>query len=226
MCNLFANTMPAEAMRRLFAVAPQADSLGNQPAQPAIFPDAAAPVALRGPDGAMALRRMRWGFPRVAGAYVTNIRNPAAPFWRGWLERPAQRCLVPATAFSEYHPTLRHGGRKAAVWFARDEGRTPFAFAGLWRPWSGERRKGETGRFELFAFLTAEPNGLVGPIHPKAMPVILFPEDFATWLDAPAEAALALQRPCDDGALRIVRTGPLSDAEEAEAPPPAQPSLF
>lgn len=224
MCNLFANTMPADAMRRLFAVAPQADSLGNQPAQPAIFPDAEAPVALRGPDGAVALRRMRWGFPKVGASYVTNIRNPTAPFWRGWLERPAQRCLVPATAFSEYHPTLRHGGRKAVVWFAREAARAPFAFAGLWRPWSGERRKGETGRFDLFAFLTTEPNRLVEPIHPKAMPVILLPEDFATWLDAPAEEALALQRPCPDDALRIVRTGPASDAGEPEAP--AQPSLF
>jgi putative SOS response-associated peptidase YedK len=226
MCNLFANTMPAEAMRRLFDVAPQADSLGNQPAQPAIFPDAEVPVALRGPDGAMTLRRMRWGFPRVAASYVTNIRNPTAPFWRGWLERPAQRCLVPATAFSEYHPTRCHGGRKAVVWFARDAARAPFAFAGLWRPWSGERRRGETGRFELFAFLTTDPNGLVGPIHPKAMPVILFPEQFATWLDAPTDDALALQRPCPDDALRIVRTGPPSDADEPGVPAPAQPSLF
>jgi putative SOS response-associated peptidase YedK len=232
MCNLFANTMPPEAMRRLFAVAPADDALGNQPPQPAVFPDAEAPVAVRGPGGAMALRRMRWGFPKVGASYVTNVRNPSAPFWRGWLDRPAQRCLVPATAFSEYHPTLRHAGRKAVAWFARDAARTPFAFAGLWRPWTGERRRGEVGRFDLFAFLTTEPNGLVAPIHPKAMPVVLFEPDFAAWLDAPVPQALALQRPCPDGALRIVRLGPPADegaagtVDDGAAPPPAQPGLF
>jgi putative SOS response-associated peptidase YedK len=30
---------------------------------------------------------------------------------------------------------------------------------------------------DLFAFLTCEPNGVVAPIHPKAMPVILTTEE-------------------------------------------------
>jgi putative SOS response-associated peptidase YedK len=35
-------------------------------------------------------------------------------------------------------------------------------------------REGETEN-DLFAFLTTEPNAVVAPIHPKAMPVILTP---------------------------------------------------
>jgi hypothetical protein len=37
-------------------------------------------------------------------------------------------------------------------WFALDDSRPLFAFAGIWRLWTGER-KGETGEHQLFAFL-------------------------------------------------------------------------
>jgi hypothetical protein len=69
---------------------------------------------------------------------------------------------------------------------------------------------------DLFGFLTTEPNDVVGPVHPKAMPVILTtPEEIETWMTAPAEEALKLQRPLPDGALRIVATGVKEDGEAA-----------
>ncbi len=41
------------------------------------------------------------------------------------------------------------------------------------------------GEHLLYSFLTSEPNGIVGPIHPKAMPVILTaPEEYEAWLTA------------------------------------------
>ena len=52
----------------------------------------------------------------------------------------------------------------------------------------------------------------MGAIHPKAMPVILTtPEEVETWMTAPAEEALKLQRPLPDGALRIVARGLLKE---------------
>jgi hypothetical protein len=53
---------------------------------------------------------------------------------------------------------------------------------------------------------------VVGPIHPKAMPVILTkPEEIEAWMTAPAEEALKLQRPLPDGFLGIVARGEKKD---------------
>jgi hypothetical protein len=49
-------------------------------------------------------------------------------------------------------------------------------------------------------------------IHPKAMPAILTTtEEVDTWLTAPAEEALELQRPLPDDTLRIVASGATED---------------
>jgi putative SOS response-associated peptidase YedK len=65
-------------------------------------------------------------------------------------------------------------------------------------------KEGETTN-DLFAFLTTEPNAIVAPVHPKALPVILTTsEEIATWMNAPAAEIIALQRPLPNHALRIV----------------------
>jgi putative SOS response-associated peptidase YedK len=199
MCNLYSITRSQEA--RLFRV--MRDRAGNLPALPAVFPDDMAP------DGERELAMMRWGFPpppNLGSAPVTNVRNLKSPYWRGWL-KAEWRCLVPATSFCEWtdsRPKVTH-------WFALDESRPLFAFAGVWRLWTGER-KGETGEHSLFAFLTTVANDVIRPIHAKAMPVLLTsPEDWDTWLAGSFDEATVLQRPLPNGALRIVATGETSD---------------
>lgn len=211
MCNLYSMTRNQDAIRRLFNVT--RDNTGNLPSFPSIFPDKEAPVIIGGGEDERELAMMRWGFPPPPNAnrVVTNIRNLSSPFWRPWL-KPQYRCLVPATSFSEYAPKPNpETGKKDIVWFALDSSRPLFAFAGVWRPWSGRRgTKDEPveGDHLLYSFLTCEPNAVVAPIHPKAMPVILREDDWETWLTAEPREALKLQRPWPDDELHVVARGP------------------
>ena len=54
-----------------------------------------------------------------------------------------------------------------------------------------------------FAFLTCEPNPLVAPIHAKAMPVILHPEDYDQWLDGEVSNACSLAQPFPSQLMRV-----------------------
>jgi putative SOS response-associated peptidase YedK len=64
----------------------------------------------------------------------------------------------------------------------------------------------------IFAFLTTDPNLLVGTYHPKAMPAILTtPDETDTWMDAPTPVALQLQRPPPDDAPMVVVRGAKQD---------------
>jgi putative SOS response-associated peptidase YedK len=132
----------------------------------------------------------------LAVAPITNIHNVASPHWRGWLGKQ-NRCIVPATSFCEYAGTKL---RKTPKWFALNEDRPLFAFAGLWTPWRGVRGPKSApvdGQHELFGFLTTEPNAVVAPIHPKAMPVILTtPDEIDLWLLVDTPEALESQRHC------------------------------
>jgi putative SOS response-associated peptidase YedK len=107
------------------------------------------------------------------------------------------------------------------IWFALAEDRPLGFFAGIHVPGWKSVRKVKEGEVtaDLFAFLTCEPNALVGTYHPKAMPVILTTlEEINTWLEAPAPIALQLQRPLPDDALVIVARGSRQDGGDVPAP--------
>ncbi len=136
---------------------------------------------------------------------TTNIRSVKAS--TGHIGSGPKRC-VPFNSFSEFNKA--EGGD---IWFALDETRPLACFAGIWTNWTSVRKvkEGETTN-DLYAFLTTEPNAEVGAIHPKAMPVILTtPDEVETWMTAPADEVLKLQRPLPDGSLRVVARGVKED---------------
>lgn len=210
MCNLYRIRTNQEAIRE--AARAMHDRLGNLPPTLDVYPDYPAPIVRAGADGEREMVMARWGMPTppiyVKGDHdtgVTNIRNVSSPHWRRWLG-VEHRCVVPATSFSEYGPRPAGGGRRPLVWFAVDEDEPLFFMAGLSARWHGKRKaKEDAVDHELFAFLTCDPNSIVAPIHPKAMPVILTePNEVETWLTAPWEAARELQRPLDDDRLIVL----------------------
>jgi putative SOS response-associated peptidase YedK len=216
MCNLYSITSNQTSVRQLARAIK--DITGNQPPLPGVFPDYVAPI-VRNNQGSRELASARWGMPspifalqgRNSDPGVTNIRNLKSPHWRRWLGVES-RCLVPFNSFSENEHLL--DGTKPPVWFAFNEERPLSFFAGMWTPqWKSVRKvkEGETTN-DLFAFLTTEPNREVKAIHPKAMPVILTtPGEIETWMTAPTDVALKLQRPLPEGSLKIVARGSKTD---------------
>jgi putative SOS response-associated peptidase YedK len=207
MCNLYSQVKGQAALRATYRA--MIDRTGNLPLLPGIFPDQMAPVIRNTADG-RELAMLRWGFPSPPGVPgnrpVTNIRNTKSSFWRAWM-KPENRVLVPATSFCEYLP----GKPAVPHWFALNEERPLFAFAGLWRPWTGMRGKVE-GVHDLFAFLTTDANSVVAPIHPKAMPIILTTDEECNhWMTAPIAEALELQRPLAEDLLSVVAVGARQD---------------
>jgi putative SOS response-associated peptidase YedK len=191
MCNLYRLDAPSNQIAITFG----ADA-GSDPWDGGyIAPGKPAPVILRNNDGDRYIAPRMWGVPppqsfttvRQNQAYrpVTNVRNLESPFWIGTLRHTQFRCLVPVTRFQEWSQHANPAtGKKSQHWF--DIPTEPiFAFAGIWRD----------SEVASFAFLTTEPNAIVGAIHPKAMPVILHPEDHEAWLSADWDTAKNLVEP-------------------------------
>jgi putative SOS response-associated peptidase YedK len=200
---------------------------------PELFPDRDAWV-IRQETGSSHLGTMTWGFPRkvpgkridkVTGepmlldTKVTNVRNYTSPFWKSALANTDRRCLVPFTSFSEYGPGPT--GKRPLFWFDVPS-RPIVSFAGVWRPT-------ETGA--VFAFLTTEPNPLVAPIHPKAMPVLLDEEDEDRWLTCSFDDAVGLAKPFPSQLMSVKEADdPRAEVGKAEKEAredqrPNQPSL-
>ena len=213
MCNRYENHGSVSHIRaivreinRILSTTSSTDNLAQQDN---IYPDQDAPILRNAPDGSVELTMARWGFPPIPGQKppITNIRNLKSKWWaqvnREWLTAREYRCLVPFTAFAE--PVVN------SKWFVVP-GHEVACFAGVWRPWRGERLAEQPGQkrrareerdWSLFSFLTTDANDIVRPVHEKAMPVILVdPAEQTEWLAGGAES-LRLQRPLSNDMLHI-----------------------
>ena len=127
---------------------------------------------------------------------MTHVRNLASPFWIGTLRHAELRCLIPATAFAEWSGPA---GARRQHWFSIPS-QPIFAFAGI-------HRDGED--WPCFAMLTTDPNRLVRQYQPQAMPVILHPDQHATWLSGEWRDAVALAAPFPAQLMTVTDSPPM-----------------
>ena len=215
MCNLYTYKMTREEMRALtlhfqligttWTEWEERQRQQNEPIED-VFPNKRAPVVVM-QDGEHVVRDdMSWGFPKYkpAADWGTNFRTLNNSQWKPWLGHE-HRCIVPAMAFAEPDKNTPKGNMMWR-WFTRAD-RLPFFFAGIWRPWTGDRgtkKAPNVGDHTLFSIMTTEPNRVVQPIHEQAMPVILMTaKDIDRWLKGSSvQDALAMQKPAADDSLQ------------------------
>jgi putative SOS response-associated peptidase YedK len=152
--NLYSITTNQTAIIALFRVINS--YVGNLSPMPRGFPTNLPPV-VRNAGAERELTMMRWDMPpppKFGGPPVTKIRA----HWRGWV-KPESRRLVPVNSFVEYAPEPNpETKKKDVVWFALNDNRPLFAFAGIWTEFKGDRgakSKPIPGPHDVYGFLTS-----------------------------------------------------------------------
>ena len=146
-----------------------------------------------------ALTSFRWGLvpswakDPATGSKMINARAEGIetkPAYRRAVAR--RRCLIPADAFYEWqrrtHPDGRPAGKRPHA--VRLKGGGPMAFAGVWEVWRHPDQP-DAEPLRTCAIITTSANDLMAPIHDR-MPVVLAPEDWATWLDPECDTKTAI----------------------------------
>jgi len=154
-------------------------------------------------EGRRHLHKMKWGLipswakDAAIGNKLANARGETVaekPSFRSAFK--SRRCLIPASGFYEWE--TEKGVKQP--WYIRLKSGVPMAFAGLWETW--HPKEGET--IESCCIITTNANKLMEPIHDR-MPVILDPDQWATWLsplEHQADKLLPLIRPHDPESMQ------------------------
>lgn len=147
------------------------------------------------------IERQHWGLlPEWAdgpGDGFINARSETVAekpsFSESWAERP---CLVPSSGFYEWLET-GHGKEPYRVHRPDDL----LLLGGVWREWTGDDRT-----LRSVTILTTQPNDLMRDLHDR-MPVVLRPDEEATWLHGDPGERAELCRPYPGDDLEAYRIG-------------------
>lgn len=219
MCGRYVLSASPNALQEAF----QLESVPEFAPRYNIAPTQLAPVITN--EQAKTLSFFRWGLiPSWAkdvaiGNKMINARSEGVedkPSFRAALKK--RRCLVPATGFYE--------------WRKDEDGKTPmyiqlqdepvFGLAGLWEVWKDPATQEKVFSYTI---MTTAANEFMKSLHDR-MPVILKPEDYATWLEPdelPTAVAHELLVPYDPQnmtayAVSRMVNKPSVDSEDCIAP--------
>lgn len=183
MCNLYATRKSAAEVAAYF----RADMTTQSNAGEEVYPGAPGLVIIES-EGTRAVRSMTWGFPLRLKSMkpeskpkpVNNIADLTSFMWRGIARHPANRCLIPVTAFAEAEGEK---GSKTRTWFSVVD-QPVFAWAGMWRD------SEEWG--PVYSGLMTDCNDAIRPVHDR-MPVILHADEHDAWLHGSIDDVIAFQ---------------------------------
>jgi putative SOS response-associated peptidase YedK len=175
MCGRFTLSLDSAELQEAFASFHFPASIGPRynisPSQPIL----AIPN-----DGKNQADFFTWGLiPGWAKAPASGLINARAetlaekPSFRGSYRH--KRCLILANGFYEWK--AESGQNAKTPYFIHLKDHQPFAMAGLWDEWHSP----EGSLIKSCAIITTLPNSLMTNLHAR-MPVILSPQDYATWL--------------------------------------------
>lgn len=145
-----------------------------------IAPTQTVPVVRIDAAGQRTFTPARWGLIPSWVNDSTEVQHPInakaetaaiKPMFRHAFRK--SRVLVPADAFYEWQ-AVADGKQPWLIRLKEDE---PMGMGGLLEHWQGPQ-----GEVLTFSILTTESNPLMAKIHDR-MPVIIRPENYATWLD-------------------------------------------
>jgi putative SOS response-associated peptidase YedK len=149
---------------------------------------------------------MKIGYKMINARGETLAQKPS--FRTAYKKR---RCLIAADGFYEW----QHAGRTKQPFYIQLHGAILFGFAGLWESWQSP----DGSEVESCTIITTSANELVGKIHDR-MPVILFPEQYNTWLRDPVPELVRQQLlvPYPAAAMEAYRVGPLVNSPKNDSP--------
>ena len=171
--------------------------LQMHPAQPG--------TVIRLQDGERVLEQMTWGFPLVQKSKKTGKPLKPKPvnnarfdkldtfFWKWTAAKPEHRCLIPTARFAE---AVGEPGRMTEAWISVKD-QPIFAWAGLWS------NSDEWG--SVFTGVMTEACLELQEVHDRS-PVILDPEHWDTWLNAPLDELYQFDQPYPGDRLNVEHT--------------------
>lgn len=205
MCGRYTLHQKAENIAKRYGVA---DGSANIRENFNVAPGQLMPVITEDDNGKRELQIMKWGFMPVwakdpnMGYKLINARDDGIfekPMWRSVILK--KRCIIPADGFYEWKKTTIGKKVQKQPFYIHPKQIELFSFAGVWETWKDV----EGIEHKTYSIITTEPNKEMASVHTR-MPVILHPEDEASWLESAKVTRSDIEpllRPFEDNGLEL-----------------------